>query len=59
MTIIAVIPARLASTRYPNKPMKPILGMPMIGHCFHRARFAKDLEDVYVATCDQEIAEYW
>ena len=33
MNIIGIIPARMASTRFPNKPMANILGMPMIGHC--------------------------
>jgi len=32
--------------------------MPMIGHCFHRAKMASNIDEVYVATCDQEIADY-
>jgi len=55
---IAIIPSRLDSTRFPNKPLKEILGMPMIGHCFHRAKMASNIDEVYVATCDQEIADY-
>ena len=58
MKILAVIPARMASSRFPNKPMSNILGMPMIGHCYNRAILCKDLEDVYVATCDDEIFNY-
>lgn len=58
MRIVGVIPARLASTRFPGKPLAPILGMPMIGHVFHRSRMSRQLEEVYVATCDGEIAEY-
>ena len=34
MNIIGIIPARLASSRLPNKPMAEILGMPMIGHVY-------------------------
>ena len=34
--------------------MAQIMGMPMIGHCYKRAKLCKDLEDVYVATCDEE-----
>ena len=58
MRNIAVIPARLASTRFPNKPMAKIHGMPMIGHCYHRTKMAKNLSEVYVATCDREIYDY-
>lgn len=32
--------------------------MPMIGHVFHRSRMSRQLEQVYIATCDREIAEY-
>ena len=58
MNIIGIIPARMASTRFPNKPMADILGMPMIAHCYHRAKMCKSLTDVYVATCDIEIFNY-
>ncbi len=58
MNIIGIIPARMASSRFPNKPMADILGMPMIGHCFHRSKMSNILTDVYVATCDNEIYEY-
>jgi 3-deoxy-manno-octulosonate cytidylyltransferase (CMP-KDO synthetase) len=58
MNIIGIIPARLASSRFPNKPMADILGIPMIGHCFIRSKMCKTLNEVYVATCDQEIFDY-
>ena len=58
MTIIAVIPARMSSSRFPGKPMALIHGMPMIGHCYCRIRFCDTLDDTYVATCDQEIYNY-
>jgi len=58
MNIIGVIPARLASSRFPNKPLAKILGMPMIGHVYLRSKMCKDLSEVYVATCDQEIVNY-
>jgi 3-deoxy-manno-octulosonate cytidylyltransferase (CMP-KDO synthetase) len=58
MKTIGIIPARLAATRFPNKPMAKILGVPMIGHCYHRTRMAPGLAAAYVATCDQEIADY-
>lgn len=58
MNIVGIIPARLASTRFPNKPMARILGIPMIGHVYHRCRKCKQLNEVWVATCDKEIHEY-
>ncbi len=58
MKIMGIIPARMASTRFPNKPMANILGMPMIGHCLKRSSMSKILSDVYVATCDQIIYDY-
>ena len=58
MNIIGIIPARMASTRFPGKPIAKILGMPMIGHVYYRSKMADILNDVYVATCDQEIANY-
>ena len=38
--------------------MKKILGTPMIGHVYNRSKRSKLLNEVYVATCDNEIAEY-
>jgi 3-deoxy-manno-octulosonate cytidylyltransferase (CMP-KDO synthetase) len=58
MNIIGIIPARLASSRFPNKPMADILGMPMIGHCYIRSKMCSTLNEVYVATCDKEIYDY-
>ena len=58
MRIVAVIPARMASSRFPGKPMAKIHGMPMIGHCYCRVRLCEELDDTYVATCDQEIFDY-
>ena len=58
MKIVAIIPARMASSRFPGKPMALIHGVPMIGHCFHRVRLCDELDDTYVATCDTEIYNY-
>ena len=46
------------STRFPGKPMAKICGIPMIGHCFYRACLAIGHSKVFVATCDQIIANY-
>ena len=56
--IIAVIPARMGSSRFPGKPMALIHGVPMIGHVYLRTRMSEMLTDTYVATCDQEIFDY-
>ena len=58
MNIISIIPARMGSSRFPGKPMKKILGIPMIGHVYKRVKMCKTLKDVYVATCDTEIFDY-
>lgn len=58
MKAIGIIPARMGASRFPGKPMEKMLGMPMIGHCYHRTRLAPGLDAVYVATCDEPIAEY-
>lgn len=58
MRAIGIIPARLGATRFPGKPMARLHGMPMVGHCYHRTRLAAGLVAAYVATCDDEIADY-
>ena len=58
LSIISIIPARMASSRFPGKPMADILGMPMIGHVYKRVKMSKLLNEVYVATCDKEIFDY-
>lgn len=58
MNIITIIPARMASSRFPNKPMVEMLGMPMIGHVYHRSKMCTCLSDAWVATCDREICDY-
>ncbi len=57
MKAIVIIPARMSATRFPNKPLARIAGLSMIAHCFLRAKMAKLIQEVYVATCDYEIAE--
>jgi len=58
MKNIIIIPSRMASTRFKNKPMTELLGMPMIGHCYLRSKMVKNIDEVFVATCDKEIYEY-
>lgn len=58
MKVIAIIPARLASTRFPNKPLAPILGKSMIQHIIERVKLCNEIDEVVVATCDDEIVEH-
>lgn len=58
LNIIGIIPARMGSSRFPGKPLVKILGLPMIGHVYFRSKMSDLLDDVYIATCDQEIADY-
>lgn len=58
MNILGIIPARMASSRFPGKPLIKILGMPMIGHVYQRSKMCSSLSDVWVATCDMEIVNY-
>lgn len=56
--IVAIIPARMGSTRFPGKPMAKIHGVPMVGHVYFRTKMCSLLRETYVATCDQEIYDY-
>lgn len=56
--IIAIIPSRMGAKRLPGKPMLDIHGMPMIGHVYNRTKMCSDFSEVFVATCDDEIADY-
>lgn len=55
--IVAIIPARMASTRFPGKPLADLLGLPMIEHVRRRVALSPLISDVIVATCDHEIME--
>ena len=57
MPVLGVIPARMASSRFPGKPIKLIHGKPMIWHVWQRSRLSNVLDDVVIATCDNEIRE--
>lgn len=55
MRVAAIIPARYASTRLPGKPLADIAGMPMVWRVYERARMARLVDEVWVATDDQRI----
>ncbi len=55
--IVAIIPARMGSSRFPGKPLAPLLGRPMIEHVYRRTAMSETLSGVHVATCDKVIRE--
>ena len=55
MRVVGVIPARYASTRLPGKPLRDILGKPMIQHVYENASRSMRLSDLVVATDDERI----
>jgi 3-deoxy-manno-octulosonate cytidylyltransferase (CMP-KDO synthetase) len=57
MKAIAVIPARLASSRLPRKLLRPLAGEPLLGHVYRGVRSSPLLEDVVVATDSDEILQ--
>jgi len=55
MQAIAVIPARLASTRLPRKMLREIAGQPLLAHVYRSVRSSPLLQDVVIATDSEEI----
>ena len=55
MKVVGIIPARMASSRFPGKPLVDIEGLPMIIHVMKRAMLCDHLNEVYVATDSCEI----
>lgn len=57
MKIVGIIPARYNSSRFPAKPLADICGKPMIWWTYKQAKKVEELNEVYVATDDEKIAE--
>jgi len=55
--VIAVIPSRWASSRFPGKPLATIAGKPMIQWVYERTSQAKKITETIVATDDERICE--
>jgi len=55
MKVIAVIPARLASTRLPRKMLRELAGQPLLAHVYRAVRSSELLDDVVIATDSEEI----
>ena len=58
MKNVAIIPARMGSSRFPGKPLANICSIPMIEHVLKRVSLSQYLDETYVATCDHEIEAY-
>jgi 3-deoxy-manno-octulosonate cytidylyltransferase (CMP-KDO synthetase) len=57
MKIIAVIPCRYQSSRFPGKSLALINGKPMMWHVYQRALESNVLDEVYIATDDERIVK--
>lgn len=58
MKIFGIVPARMAASRFPGKPLYPIHGRPMVEHVFLRAQMYKGWGNLVLATCDREIEQF-
>jgi len=58
MKIFGFVPARMAASRFPGKPLHPIAGRPLLEHCYLRARLYDGWDGLYVCTCDEEIRAF-
>ncbi|MBT3237384.1 MAG: 3-deoxy-manno-octulosonate cytidylyltransferase [Rhodospirillaceae bacterium] len=58
MKTIGIVPARMAASRFPGKPLHLIGGRPMLEHCFERAKMFGRWDGLFLATCDEEIREF-
>lgn len=57
MKTIAIIPARMGSSRFPGKPLAKLLGRTMLEHVYKRVALSDTLDATYIATCDEEIRQ--
>ena len=58
MKVIGIIPARMAASRFPGKPLHSIHGKAMLEHVFLRAKLYDGWDRLVIATCDQEIEQF-
>lgn len=55
--VLGVIPARYGASRFPGKPLATLWGRPMLQHVWERARAARGLDELVIATDDDRIAD--
>ncbi len=53
--VLGVIPVRMGSSRFPGKPLARLHGRPMVEHVYRRTALCSLLDEVVIATCDEEI----
>lgn len=58
MKTFGIVPARMAASRFPGKPLHLISGRPMLEHCYARAALYEGWDVLALATCDDEIANF-
>ncbi len=58
MKILGFVPARMAASRFPGKPLHDIAGRPLLEHCYLRARMFERWDGLYITTCDEEIRAF-
>ena len=58
MKLIGIIPARMAASRFPGKPLHKIIDRPMISHVWGRANLYKKWDYLSIATCDKKIYDF-
>ena len=56
MKIVAIIPARYQSSRFPGKPLADLCGKPMIWWVYNQVKKVPEIDAVYVATDSEKIA---
>ena len=57
MKVVAIIPARYESSRFPGKPLSDIMGRPMIWWVYQHCSMVPELSEVIVATDDERIRQ--
>lgn len=57
MPVLLVVPARVGSTRLPNKPLQPLGGVPLVARVIERAREVAGVDRLVLATDSQSIAD--
>lgn len=58
MKLIGVVPARMAASRFPGKPLHQIHGRAMVEHVYVRAKMYQGWDSLVLATCDPEIETF-
>ena len=58
MNILAVIPVRMGSSRFPGKPLKKINGIPMVQRIINNCSQSRLVKEIVTATCDKEIFNF-